>query len=72
MPKEEEKFNSGIDITEIATAVAKELRRLSQEDKEKEKKENKEEDFYCFECNAKVKPYQKYCGECQAELVWED
>ena len=69
---EEPKENNvglGMDIKQIATAVARELKTL---EKPEEKDKGTEEKFNCPDCGADLKPGVKFCPNCGVELEWED
>ena len=61
--------NVGIDIKQIATAVARELKTL---EKPEEKEKGTEEKFNCPDCGTELKAGVKYCPNCGVELLWEE
>ena len=71
---EEPKENNvglGMDIKQIATAVARELKTLEKPE-EKDKEKGTEEKFNCPDCGTELKAGVKYCPNCGVELLWED
>ena len=67
--KEEKEVKLGMDIKQIATAVARELKTL---EKPEEKDKGTEDKFNCPDCGTELKAGVKYCPECGVELLWED
>jgi len=59
----------GMDIKQIATAVARELKTL---EKPADTTKSAEEKFNCPDCGTELKAGVKYCPECGVELLWED
>ena len=70
MGEEENKGKDvGLDIKQIATAVARELKTL---EKPEEKDRGTEEKFNCPDCGTELKAGVKYCPECGVELEWAE
>ena len=70
MGEEENKGKDvGLDIKQIATAVARELKTL---EKPEEKDKGTEDKFNCPDCGTELKAGVKYCPNCGVELEWED
>jgi len=68
MDEELKKGDVGLDIKQIATAVARELKTLEKSaDTEKTT-----EKFNCPDCGMELKAGVKYCPNCGVELLWED
>jgi len=60
--------NVGLDIKQIATAVARELKTLEKPaDTEKTT-----EKFNCPDCGTELKAGAKFCPNCGVELMWEE
>ena len=64
-----ENVGIGVDIKQIATAVARELRTL---EKPAEKDKDNTERFNCPDCGTELKAGVKYCPNCGVELEWEE
>jgi len=69
MEEENKEKDVGLDIKQIATAVARELKTL---EKPEEKDKGAEEKFNCPDCGTELKPGVKFCPNCGVELEWED
>jgi len=71
MGEEENKGNGnvGIDIKQIATAVARELKTL---EKPVDTAKSAEERFNCPDCGTELEAGVKYCPNCGVELMWEE
>ena len=68
MEEEKKEKDVGLDIKQIATAVARELKTLEKPaDTEKTT-----EKFNCPDCGTELKAGVKYCPNCGVELLWED
>ena len=67
-PKKED-VGLGMDIKQIATAVARELKTL---EKPEEKDKGTEEKFNCPDCGTELKPGAKFCPNCGVELEWAE
>jgi len=67
MAEEVKKEDVGLDIKQIATAVARELKTL-----EKPEEKLVEEKFNCPDCGTELKAGAKFCPNCGVELMWEE
>ena len=67
-PKKED-VGFGMDIKQIATAVARELKTL---EKPADTAKSAEERFNCPDCGTELEAGVKYCPNCGVELMWEE